>query len=164
VTAREMTRCRAQYSPESPECGVPMPCLTHYPDPPVRPEQPSLADGLDRHRFGPGGMLILGLLLALTVGAGSARAGERTKAVAVWCSAKAADLATTEMALSRGGHESNPLMRDRGVRIGAGVASCVVAAEADHKLRKHRKSRWAVRILGLGLMAYAVQNNARVSR
>lgn len=109
-------------------------------------------------RFGHAGAFVLVLALL----AGPAWAGERTKAVAIWCGAKAADLATTELALSRGGFESNPLMRDRAVRYGAGIGSCVLAAEADHRLRGHKKARWAVRILGLGLLGYAVQRNARV--
>lgn len=69
AAVRPLTRCHAQYSPESPECGRPMPCLTHYPDPPVRPEQPSLAAGMDRHRFGHRGLLILSLLLAVSLSA-----------------------------------------------------------------------------------------------
>ena len=102
------------------------------------------------------------LTFALVLMASVASAGERTKAYSLWCGFKAADLASTELALSRGGHESNPLMRDRYVRYSAGVGSCVLAAEADHRLRKHTKSKWALRVLGIGLMGYAVQRNARV--
>ncbi len=105
-------------------------------------------------------VLAAGLFLA----ASTAQAGERTNRYAAWCSFKAADLASTEYALSRGGYESNPLMQNRGVRYGAGIGSCVLAAEMDHKLRKHTKSRWAVRVIGMGLMAYAVQRNLKVGR
>jgi hypothetical protein len=44
--------------------------------PPRRPEQPSLAVGLDRHRFGPGGMFVPALLLALFGLAGAASAAD----------------------------------------------------------------------------------------
>lgn len=110
--------------------------------------------------------LIIGsaLVWSLAAFASPAEAGERTKSMGLWCSAKAADLATTELALSRGGFESNPLMKDRGVRIGAGVASCVVAGEADYRLRRHKKSRWALRIIGIGLMSYAAIHNSQVGK
>ncbi len=107
-----------------------------------------------------GAVVLAGLFLA----ASTAQAGERTNRYAAWCSFKAADLASTEYALSRGGYESNPLMQNRGVRYGAGIGSCVLAAEMDHKLRNHAKSRWAVRIVGMGLLSFAVQRNLRVGR
>ena len=102
-----------------------------------------------------------GLVCSLASVASPAEAGERTTSYALFCGAKAADLGSTEYALSRGAIETNPLMQNRGVRIGAGVASCVVAGEADYRLRNHKKSRWAVRVIGIGLLAYATQNNAR---
>ena len=89
--------------------------------------------------------------------------GSRLSSGLVWCGAKAADLGTTEWALSNGAHENNPLMRNRSVRIGAGVATCALAGEVDYRLRSKRKTRWAFRALGIGLMAYAAQRNARVA-
>lgn len=172
--SRMCPKCRGLYSAAQPgtglgNCSV---CLMDYADivalveveHQARPEQPSAGNRDLYRRFGHGGLLILSALLALTLGAGSAQAGSRTESYGLWCGAKAADLASTEYALGRGAVESNPLMKDRGVRIGAGVASCAVAAEVDHRLRKHTKSRWAVRIIGVGLMAYATQRNARTGR
>lgn len=104
------------------------------------------------------------LVCSLASVASPAEAGERATSYGLFCGAKAADLGSTEYALSRGAVETNPLMQSRGVRIGAGVASCVVAAEVDHSLRRHKKSRWAVRVIGIGLLAYATQNNARTGR
>jgi hypothetical protein len=104
-------------------------------------------------------LVVLAFLLAPSV-----HAGDRAKSYALWCSAKAGDLVTTELSLSRGGVEQNPLMKNRAVRISAGVGVCVVAAEVDHKLQKHTKTRWVVRALGVGLMAYAIQKNARVGK
>jgi hypothetical protein len=41
------------------------------------------------------------------------------------CAAVAADLGTTEWALSRGHEEGNPLVRSRALRVGLGGAQCV---------------------------------------
>lgn len=108
-------------------------------------------------------LALAGMLLLLP---GAAQAGDRVGSYAVWCGAKAADLASTERALARGGtHEANGLMQDRGVRFGAGAAVCAAVSELDHRyFRGHTKSRWALRIVGVGLMAYAVQNNERRGR
>lgn len=116
----------------------------------------------------PGGMTRIrragSLVLLLVLTASVASAGDRATAYGLWCGVKAADLATTEYGLSRGAREANPLMQNRAVRVGVGVSSCIVAAEVDHKLRKHKKSRWALRIVGIGLLSYAAVHNARVAR
>lgn len=105
------------------------------------------------------GRRLLPLLFVLL--APSAFAGERANLHLGWCSLKAADLASTELALSRGGYEANPLLRERAVRYGVGAGTCMLVAEADWKLRKHKKSRWAVRIIGIGLWGYATAHNLR---
>lgn len=97
------------------------------------------------------------LFVLLAVPAHAGRAGS----IGLWCGAKTGDLLTTEFALRNGAHESNPLMQDRAVRVGAGVATCVAAGEVDHRLRKHSKTRWVYRALGIGLMGYAVHRNAQ---
>lgn len=104
-----------------------------------------------------------GLALLFALAAGQAQAG-RVESYSIHCGLKAADLGTTEVVLARGGYERNDLMKDRGVRIGAGVGTCIVAAEVDHKLRKHTKSKWVFRVLAGGLLVFAVQHNARAGR
>lgn len=173
MSARRLCpKCRGLYAPKPPgeslgNCPV---CLLDYADVVAlvesveTVEQPSASER-DRHRFGHRGMLILSALLALSLGAGSAHAGSRAESYAIHCGLKAADLASTEIALARPGtFEGNPLMGNRGARLGIGLGSCVAVSELDHKLRKHRKSQWAVRILAGGLLAFAVQSNARVGR
>ncbi len=97
------------------------------------------------------------LFVLLAVPAHAGRAGS----IGLWCGAKTGDLLTTELALRNGAHESNPLMKNQATRIGVGVGTCVVAGEVDHRLRKHTKTRWIYRALGVGLMGYAIQRNAQ---
>lgn len=79
---------------------------------------------------------------------------------AFWCSLRAADLASTEYALARGGREGNPLMRNRSVRVAVGgVASCVVLSEADKRLSKKGR-KWA-RIIGGTVLGAVVVSNMR---
>lgn len=106
-----------------------------------------------------------GAVLLLLLAAPAARAGERALPYGLWCGARAADLGSTELALARvpGAFEANPLLRERGVRLGLGAATCVGMAEVDHSLRGRRKTRWAVRLVGLGLWGYAVQHNLRLA-
>ncbi len=103
-------------------------------------------------------------LAASVYAAPSAQAG-RLESYGLMCGLKAGDLVTTEIGLNRPGvMEGNPLMRNQSVRLGYGAGVCVVTAEADHKLRKHKKSRWVYRAIVGGLMVYAIQNNARVGK
>lgn len=102
------------------------------------------------------------IVLAILGLSTAAHAGSRTTSYALFCSAKAVDLGTTERFLSRGDVEANPLMQSRALRIGAGMAvACVGAAEVDHRMAKYRKTRWAFRVLALGVSGYAVQRNVR---
>jgi hypothetical protein len=101
-------------------------------------------------------LLMVAVVLSVAVPAHAGRAGS----MALWCSAKGADLITTEMALRNGAYESNPLMRNQTVRIGSGVGICLAAGEVDHRLAKHKKLRWVIRGLGIGLMGYAAARNA----
>jgi hypothetical protein len=107
------------------------------------------------------------LTWALASVATPAEAGDRTKAYSFHCGLKAADLASTELAFAKNpvAYETNrlPGMQTTAGRAAWGVGTCAVAAEVDHRLRKHRKGRWVFRILAGGLMAYAVQNNLRVA-
>jgi hypothetical protein len=95
-----------------------------------------------------------------------AMAGERTDSYLFHCSLKAADLGSTEYALSRGAYEGNPMpgMQSLSGRVAWGVGTCAVVSEVDYKLRKSPKARWAVRILAGGLMVYAIGNNVKVGR
>lgn len=62
-----------------------------------------------------------------------------------------ADLLSTEVALSRGAEESNPLVKDRLVRIAVKGGATFLMYKGDTALRGHTKTRWAARILvGVG--------------
>lgn len=69
------------------------------------------------------------------------------------------DLASTEIALSRGGIERNPLGQTRLARVGLKVAATPALVWADRKLG--RKS-WLLRIVYAGGMSYVVMHNLRV--
>ncbi len=94
-------------------------------------------------------------------------AGARTEAYAWNCGFKVADLASTQHALARNPYsrEANPLpgMQSVGGRVGWGVGACAVASEADYRLRNHKKSKWALRVLVAGMWGYATVNNMRVA-
>lgn len=76
-----------------------------------------------------------------------------------WCSLRAADLGSTEYALSRGAVEGNPLMRTRSSRVAVSAASCVVMSEADKRLSK--KGRRIARVIGGVVLGAVVVSNAR---
>lgn len=57
--------------------------------------------------------------------------------------ASAADLFSTEFALSAGCYEANPLMRERPVRIGLKAASTVAVLAGTEHLKRHGHSRAA---------------------
>lgn len=103
-------------------------------------------------------------LVALAAGSASPAHAGRLESYSMWCGAKAADIVTTEMALGNGARELNPLMQKQSVRFGAGALVCVGASEGDHLLRRHKKLRWTVRILGVGFMSYAAIRNAGHAR
>lgn len=69
--------------------------------------------------------MIAGALLLSAALQGPPPPGPRGKAD-VWlaCGAMVGDLATTEWAVSRGGVEANPLVKNRGVRLGLGAVQC----------------------------------------
>jgi hypothetical protein len=107
------------------------------------------------------------LTWALAAVASPAEAGGRAQSYGIHCGLKAADLASTELAFAKNpvAYETNrmPGMQSTAGRAAWGVGTCAVAAEVDHRLRKHTKGRWVFRILAGGLMVYAVQNNLRVA-
>lgn len=63
------------------------------------------------------------------------------------CVASAADLGLTEVVLARGGAESNPLVRNRGIRISLSAAACAwaqIEARGNHpRPAQLRKAKWA---------------------
>lgn len=74
-----------------------------------------------------------------------------------------ADYTTTEMALSRGAREANPLMRRRAARIGIEAAVWVLSTKVDDMLSQKTRKRnvWLVRgvlIVGTG---YVVSRNVQ---
>jgi hypothetical protein len=79
--------------------------------------------------------------------------------------ASAGDFASTEYALAGGGSELNPLMQNRGVRIGGSVAFPFVANYLSEELRKdgHPKLALWFRIAVVGLKGYAVFHNLRAA-
>jgi len=73
------------------------------------------------------------------------------------CAWSAADLGMTEAVLaSAGGHEHNPLVRNRGIRIGLSAAACVLAQHeargAHPKPAQLRRAKW-VRIAAVAVNA-----------
>ena len=71
------------------------------------------------------------------------------------CAATAADLGLTEVALARGWEESDPLIRNRGVRLGSGVVTCGVqhflAANHPKVSRVVSKIGIAARVIAIGI-------------
>jgi hypothetical protein len=74
------------------------------------------------------------------------------------CGATGVDLGTTELELAQGGSEANPLIRNRGVRIGTGVVAC----GTTHWLadRHPKVARWVARI-GIAARVIAIGLNVR---
>ena len=80
------------------------------------------------------------------------------KAAWLTCSLTAADLATTEMILARGGREYTPLLGNRAVRISVGAVGCW----ALHDLAKRdpeKARKWAK--VGLVVRGLAAAWNVR---
>jgi ABC-type enterobactin transport system permease subunit len=78
-----------------------------------------------------------------------------------------ADLAITEVALSRGFNEANPAMRSRGVRMVAkGVAIPAALTAWDRYLvrKGKKKAAWGFRVLNLGVYGYVTYRNSRLVR
>lgn len=105
--------------------------------------------------------------IATTSGRVEYAKGSRAQSYALHCGMKAADLASTEWALARNpaAYETNrlPGMQSSAGRAAWGLGTCAAAAEMDRALARKPKARWVLRIIGLGLLGYAVQNNARVA-
>jgi hypothetical protein len=78
---------------------------------------------------------------------------------------RAADLISTEIALSRPGlHERNPFGRTREMRLVVVVAASAGTTWLDHKWENKKTARWALRI-GHGLLtAWVVHNNVGHAR
>lgn len=76
---------------------------------------------------------------------------------------QAGDFASTEYLIENGGYERNPLMRNRGVRIGSVVAFPLVSNYLSEELRKegHPKLALWMRIAVVGLKGYAIAHNLR---
>lgn len=85
-----------------------------------------------------------------------------TPSILLWCSLKLFDLSSTEIALSSGGYELNPLMRTRTSRMLVGTTSCLATAWVDKKLDK--KYRRYLRIFGILGTSFVVANNLRHKR
>lgn len=74
--------------------------------------------------------------------------------------AKLADFASTEVALSRGGYEANPLMTSRSVRVATTVAVPAFVNWSSAKLyRRHPKWATTMRVIGIGIPVALAANN-----
>lgn len=77
----------------------------------------------------------------------------------------AGDILSTEYALAGGGSELNPLLQNRGVRIGSSVAFPVAANYLTEELRKDGHPRLALwlRVAVVALKGYAIVHNLRAA-
>ena len=73
-----------------------------------------------------------------------------------------ADIATTEVILSRGGRELNPFMQNRGTRSAWAAARIVVAVQVPRELEKSGHKGWArgLRVAYLVIGGAIVTHNA----
>lgn len=76
-----------------------------------------------------------------------------------------ADLASTELALSRGATEGNPLVRDRGARFAVNAAVVGLSVIADRKLQRtgHRRAARVVRFSFVAMRVLVVASNLRTA-
>lgn len=83
----------------------------------------------------------------------------------VYVAGSAADLASSEYAIARGGVEQNPLQQTRGLRIGVQTATAGVGCWADAKLAKrHRNGARVLRVAVLALKIGLAVHNVRQAR
>ena len=71
------------------------------------------------------------------------------------------DLVSTEVGLSRGARELNPLMQTTGARIAVKALMITAVAEVDYRLskRKSHKALWVLRGVGLAATSAAIVHN-----
>lgn len=77
----------------------------------------------------------------------------------------AADIVTTELSLARGGHERNPYMRNRAVRIGSHIVVPVAVNKATEYIRKKGLPRYAlwIRIAAVGMWGFYSARNIHIA-
>ncbi len=74
------------------------------------------------------------------------------------------DFISTEMVLSSGGYELNPLMKSRGTRIAASVAGPALINWVSNEIRpEHPKIAILVRLGAIVANGYLIQHNLRVA-
>jgi hypothetical protein len=97
-------------------------------------------------------VLSLGMVPSVSAG--------RLESYSVMCGLRAADYASTRYALQNPNvMEGNPLMRGPVQHAAVSVGTCVAMSEADHALRGHKKTRWTIRFVFIGLSAFVVTSN-----
>jgi hypothetical protein len=94
------------------------------------------------------------LFLGVALVASPAAAADIKRPLILYGLGNSADFASTEYALGRGGHEVNPLMRERGGRLAVKLAHTSAATAFDVWLqKKHHKAVKPVRIAVCSLLA-----------
>lgn len=114
-------------------------------------------------------LIVGGVMLAPSCDAAEPDAKpSRLKAYAYYGALHGADVLSTEYALARGRHESNPApwMQSSAGRAVSKALGTVILAEADIYLsrKKHKKTKWVVRIAAAGALGYVTVHNMQAGK